>query len=244
MNQFTSFLSKNKPGLLMGFGLGSMIVATITGIAGAPMARDALEAKKEELNVDKLSPMDTILTAGPYFLPPVLFTCVGVGCILGGNQMNLDRGAAAMAAYAISDATFREYREKTKEIVGEKKEKDIKEAAAKELMDKNPLAGREVIITGKGDTLCFEKISGRYFRSDIETLRRIENRLNKRMITESFISLNELYLEMGLDAIELGDELGWHIDRGYIGMQFSAQLTDVGDPCLVVDFDVMPRYRV
>lgn len=244
MNAFTSFLSKNKSGIFIGLGLGSMIMATVSGIRYAPMARDALDAKKEELGTDKLAPVDTITTTLPYFIPTLMFTGVGVACILGGNQINVNRGAAAMAAYTLSESTLREYRDKTREIVGEKKEKDIREAVAKEVIEQNPLKGREVIITGKGETLCFEKISGRYFKSDIERLRKIENQLNKRMITETFITLNELYLEMGLDPIELGEELGWDIDRGYIWMQFSAQLTDNGEPCLVVDFEVMPKHRV
>jgi len=57
-----------------------------------------------------------------------------------------------------------------------------------------------------------------------------------------FVSLNELYYQLGLTGTKMGDSLGWHIDRGYIDAQFDAQLADDGTPCLVLDFSVEPKY--
>ncbi|MFR8351429.1 MAG: DUF6353 family protein [Blautia obeum] len=44
----------------------------------------------------------------------------------------------------------------------------MKDAVAKDKVEKNPVVTREVIITEKGNTLCYDAISGRYFKSDIE----------------------------------------------------------------------------
>ena len=113
---------------------------------------------------------------------------------------------------------------------------------AKETLEKEPVENKEVIITAKGDTLCFDIVSGRYFKSDIDKLKKAENELNRQMRNEMYISLNEFYYEIGLESIKLGDSLGWNIDDGYINLRFSSQLATDGTPCLVIDYEYGPKY--
>ena len=242
MGNFLSFLDKNSPGLFLGTGIAMMVLSTFEAAVYSPDAREAIENKKEELGVEKLEIKDVIKTAGPYYLPSILTSCAGIACILKSNQLVTKRGAAAMAAYALSESALREYRDKVHEELGERKVKSIEESIAGEKMKKNPIEGKEVIVTGKGEALCYDTISGRYFKSDIERIKMIVNNLNRRMLTEMSISLNEYYLCVGLDPVELGEELVWHIDKGYIDPRFSAQLTDDGTPCIVIDFDIMPKH--
>jgi hypothetical protein len=56
------------------------------------------------------------------------------------------------------------------------------------------------------------------------------------------INLNEFYYEIGLDETDVGKYLGWDIDKGYIDIDFSSQLTEDGTPCLVVGFLTPPQY--
>ena len=102
---------------------------------------------------------------------------------------------------------------------------------------------REVIITEKGNTLCYDAISGRYFKGDIDKIKKAEYELNRQMRDEMYISLNDFYYEIGLDNIKIGDELGWNIDDGYIDLSFSSQLASDGTPCLVIDYSIAPRYN-
>ena len=59
-----------------------------------------------------------------------------------------------------------------------------------------------------------------------------------------YISLNEFYDEIGLDRVERGEELGWNLDngKGLIDISFSAQVSDNGQPCLVLDYRVAPKH--
>jgi hypothetical protein len=100
-----------------------------------------------------------------------------------------------------------------------------------------------VIITGDGETLCLDSLSGRPFKSDINKIKTAEIELGARMLDERYVSLNDFYYEIGLDPIyPLGDDLGWNIDRGRIQLSFSTQLTADNRPCLVVNYTVAPRY--
>ena len=98
-------------------------------------------------------------------------------------------------------------------------------------------------VTGTGMTLCYDVISGRYFKSDIEKIRQAVNNVNYRMKYEDYIAVNDFYEEIGLGPIQIGNELGWHIDDGYLDVCFSSKLTGDGTPCLVLDYIAAPRYE-
>ena len=86
-------------------------------------------------------------------------------------------------------------------------------------------------------------MSGRYFESDIDKLKKIQNELNRTMLQEDYISLNEFYHEIGLDDIPIGEDMGWNINNKYMELDFSSQLTDDGRPCLVVGHYNPPQYN-
>ena len=49
-------------------------------------------------------------------------------------------------------------------MFGEKKHETVKDAITRDKIEKNPVVTREIIITEKGNTLCYDAISGRYFK--------------------------------------------------------------------------------
>ena len=137
---------------------------------------------------------------------------------------------------------LKEYQAKVIETIGEKKEKVVRDAVAKDQVDKNPVSTREVIITGSGKTLCFDVFSKRYFESDMETLRSVINSLNKRMLDEMFVTVADLHYEIGLPPSKNSEDLGWHVDNGLIDVHFSSHVTDDGRTALVMEYYVEPRY--
>ena len=160
-----------------------------------------------------------------------------VVCLVGASSVNLRRNAALTAAYNLSTTALAEYKEKVVETIGEKKERTIRDKVAEERINKNPVNQSAIVVTGKGNTRCFDTITKRRFTSDIETMNRIVNELNKRMINgDDYVSLNEFYYEIGLDSCLVGDELGWNVRDNLIELDFSAQLDTDGVPCIVVDY--------
>jgi hypothetical protein len=168
-----------------------------------------------------------------------------IGCIIGSNSINLRRNAALAGLYSLTETALKEYKAKVIETIGEKKERDIRDEVAKERIHKNPVSDNEVVITGYGETLCYDFLSGRYFKSDRERINRAVNKLSRDMMTDMTISLNQLYDELGLRNTKMGDMVGWHIDDGIIEPDYSSQLTENGIPCLVLDFkeDLRVLYR-
>jgi hypothetical protein len=62
------------------------------------------------------------------------------------------------------------------------------------------------------------------------------------MVYDMYVSLNDFYGEIGLEPIQLGDELGWNVDQGLIELEFSSQLSENNEPCLVINYNIAPKY--
>jgi hypothetical protein len=167
---------------------------------------------------------------------------MSIGCLIGASSVNLKRNAALATAYAFSESTLKDYQRKVVEEIGEKKEKKVRDAIAKDKIDQNPVGNQSIIITGDGDSLCYDVMCKRYFYSSIDKLRKAENELNRRLRSDDYVSLNEFYNEVGLDDTAIGYEFGWNIDRGYIELEFSSHIASNGKPCVVVGFTNAPNY--
>ena len=237
-------LSKHSPEILTGLGIAGMVTTTVLAVKATPKALRIIEDYEECILCDheKIKPVDAVRITWKCYIPAAVTGTISIACLIGASSVNVRRNAALATAYKLSETALMEYREKVVETIGEKKEKTIKDAIAKDYVEKNPVKQNEIVITGKGDTLCCDKLFGRYFKSDMDKLKKIENELNRRMRNENYISLNEFYYEVGLDGVDAGDLLGWNIDRGYIDLDFSSQLATDGTPCLVVSFWNQPRY--
>ncbi len=241
MKSFKGYMVKHSPEILTGIGIAGMISSTVLAVKATPKAISLLEEKKQELGTDDLTYKEIISTAWRPYIPSISVTIASMICIIGAVQVNSKRNAAIATAYSLSERAFSTYRDKVIETIGEKKEKDIRDKARQEELDKNPSSQRQILITPKGQTLCMDTFSGRYFRSDLDLIRKSINELNRSMTYQNYISLNQYYSAIGLDPIKEGDYMGWNIDGGLIDLDFSACITDTDEPCVVIDYNIRPK---
>ena len=248
MNKMTQFsnrifrsLDKHSPEILMGVGIAGMVTTTILAVKATPKALRLLELEKEDQAVESLSAKDAARTAWKCYIPAMGVGVASVICLIGASSVSARRNAALATAYSISETVLREYRDKVVETIGEKKEEEIHDAIAKDRVEKNPLS-QNVVFIQEGNTLCYDALSGRYFKSDMEKLKRAANDLYRQMLTEDYVSLNEFYYLIGLPNIKIGDDIGWNVDNGPMDLSFSTQLADDNTPCLVLDYEIVPTY--
>lgn len=124
---------------------------------------------------------------------------------------------AAMLMATTAQTALEEYEKAAEEVVGENKAAQIKGKVAQNAIKENPPRNpQEILDTGFGKTLCYDMLSGRYFRSDQEMIRRKINNLNADLLDCGFISLNEYYESIGLTPVLYGNNHGWHYNtNGY-----------------------------
>ena len=235
-------ITKRSPEILTGIGIAGMIMSTILAVKATPKALNLIREKEDELEADKLTISETIQTTWKCYIPAATTCITSVACIICANSVHVKRNAAIAAAYKLSEKALVEYKDAVIETIGEKKENLVNDKLAEKKLEKNPVSKSEVIISG-GTALCYDSIGGRYFKSDIESIKRIENILNKQMLRDDYISLNDFYDEIGLPHTDAGRELGWSVNDGLIDIRFSSQIADNGEPCLVVDYSNPPKYN-
>ena len=236
-------ISRHSPEILTGIGIAGMVTTTILAVKATPKAIKLIEAEKQAKHVDALSPVDTVKTVWKCYVPAVMTGVSSIACLIGSNAINAKRNAALTTVYTLSEMARNEYKEKVIETIGEKKERTIKEKVDAERIKKDPVSKKEVIITEKGTTLCYDHVFGRYFKSDIDIINRAMNKINREIVINMYASLNDFYAELGLSPVEMGYDLGWNIDDGTIEIEPSSQLADDGTPCLVIDYSVSPKYN-
>ena len=202
-------LGANAPGITIGLGTGAILVAGVMVGVATPKAmkliEDAQVAKTKRFKqmrekapddavmdeTDELTWVEIIKAGWKPYAPAIMTAVVGVACIVGGTRANARRNAALSAAYTVVEQTLNDYTAKTKEIVGEKKEKEIRDAIAEDELKKHPLSGCNVVRMPKcGKTLCYDVRSREYFMSDYNTIKKVENDLNRRLRSEMFIEDN------------------------------------------------------
>lgn len=231
-------ISKNSPHILTGLGCaGVLTTAILSGKAGIE-AYKILDA--EERAVDK---KEAVKLTWTLFIPPAVVGASSIACIIGANTINVKRNAALAALYSLSETAFREYKAKVVQEIGKTKETKIRDEIAKDVVTANPPGDRTIIITGNGEVLCYDRLCDRYFKSSPEKIRQQVLELNYDLMTEMWIDLNDLYYAIGLPSTKLGNMMGFDIDKGRIEIDYSSQLTPEGQPCLVIDTTVYPKYR-
>lgn len=245
-NQVKNKAGEHSPEILLGLGITGMLSSTILAVKATPKVYTMIEKEKEVRRLEcepELTKVDILKMSWKPYLPAAISFGASTACLIGANSVNAKRNAMLATAYKLSERALVEYKDKVIEVVGEEKEKEIRDKVAKDKVAKDKIENKEVIITTKGDTLCYDSISGRYFKSDVDKIKKVENVINHSLICNDYCSLNEFYDEIGLDATEMGSAIGWSINSGLIEIYFTSQITEDGQPCIVVNFDIPPTYN-
>lgn len=235
-------LSDNSPAILTGLGVAGTVVTAILASRAAFKAGKKLaweEAHRESM--EEIPPLDhkeRFRLTWKLYIPAVGVGAATITSIIFANRIEARRGAALAAAYAISEKAFVEYREQVVKKLGENKERAIRDESAQTQVDRDPPTMQRYILTGKGTTMCRDSFSGRYFEGDIEKIRKAQNDFNQQVLYDGRASLTDFYALLGLDKIDMSDELGWTSER-ILELEFTSALHE-GSPILVVKFATSP----
>lgn len=228
----------NSPAILTGLAVAGVVSTAILAAKGTPRALQELSEAESEFR-DPLTVIQKVTLVGHCFVPAAITGTFTIACMIMAQSINAKRYAAMMGALNISEIAQKEYRQKVAETLGEAKEQKVSDSVAQDRVTNAPVDDRNVIITGKGNVLCYDTYSDRYFESEMQTLRKAENDINFELLHEMYASLNDFYSAVGLPRLPSGEEVGWTADRKF-ELRISTSLAKDDRPCLTLSFGVSP----
>lgn len=233
-NKVGAYIEKHSPEIMTGIGIAGMFLTIGLSIAATPKAMRSIKETKKKKHKDKLTPKEFIGATWKYYIIPLVTSAASTACLIGSNRISNKRSAALATACALSESALSRYSEKVIETLGEKKEKEIRDKVYEDVIAEHPVSKSEVYISTNGNVLCYDDMSGRYFKSDKSRIEKAANLINRRLRDEMFVALNEFYSELNLPSVGSGELLGFDIDHAYLDPKWSTQLAEDGTPVLVV----------
>ena len=230
-----------------------MVLTTIAAIKATPKALESLDEAKKEKG-EELTRTEKFKIAVPKYIPTILIGASTIGCIVGANITNKRHQAALVSAYTLVDSSFKEYKQKLKELYGEETHNEIVNAIAVEKVDpewmvKGAYFGMECDLTSEDacgePVLFYEEYGNRYFEATIEQVINSEYNLNRNYVLRGYAYLNELYDFLGLESTDYGSVLGWapkDNDMFWIEFNHRKAVLDDGLEVYILEMPFEPTY--
>lgn len=248
-------MSKLKgPFVLSCIASAGVIVTAITAAKATPKAVELVYAdsrKKHDGNPHAYTKKEAIAAAWKCYIPAVALGASTIACIMGANALNRRQQAALTSAYALIRNSYKEYKDKVKELYGEDTHQRIMRELAAEKAE--PVSIQSGCLMGyrafgfdeadEKERLFYDAIGERYFTSTISQVISAEYHLNRNFCLGWIPSLNDFYEFLGLEKTEYGDTVGWtNSDGEYYWIDFSHTHANVDETmdCWIIEADQTP----
>lgn len=185
----------------------------------------------------KKNPGD-IFEIGKVYSSTIVSGSITVFSMVFSHMLSAKRQAALMGAYTLLDKTSKDYRNKVKEVIGDKKEKEIGNAISQDKIIDTP---KNFPIKSQYDTgfPVYDSITGNQFYATVAQIKELEARHNREIeiFNQPYVSLNDLFSEIpSYKCIPIGNDIGWDIEHP-IDIAIGTHLNDLDQPCLSIRYN-------
>lgn len=212
LSSVKQFGIKNASHILMGIGTSSSLAALISAVKVTPAAWNAKAdaiiektAKAEGIDIytaefeitngrmsqEKLTMVELFKACAKYYGVAAAFEIIALVCFWMAHGIDIRRQAIWAGIATTAQEALRDYQQKTKQLLGEKTDKEIKEALAQDKVDKNPPPAD--YAPSDGDIDRWWIIKGQYFRSTYVKIKDAMNRANWELLQNMYLSESELF---------------------------------------------------
>lgn len=238
---------KKSPLLATIVGITGIFVTAALAVKATPKAMEAVEPLYS--NGKKPTKMEVVKAAAPHYAAAAASAVVTVAadiCVYKAYEHANEGLGLALTTCGIMEEELLRRDEKIAEYLGERKARKFHEEIANDKRrERDPMTdSTEVIFTGNGQSLCYDALTGRYFRNDMQGIKTAINEFNMDFIEErdgnAFDDppekpLNDLYMLLGLTKVGVGNLVTTKIiDPNGI---FSSDIAENGEPCLTINLE-------
>lgn len=242
-------VQKHSPEILMGVGVVGVVTTTVVACKATMKLNDILDecvetrdkiksVQENPAYEDRYSDEDaqkdltinyvqTGVKIAKLYAPSVALGVFSVGCLLGSHNVMQKRNAALSAAYLTVDKSFKEYKQRVIDRVGEEVEKEIRygikaEEVVETVTDED---GNETTVTETvkmmdpnlySDYARFFDEASPYWQKDPEYnlvfLKAQQQYANDLLRAKGRLFLNDVYDMLGIEKTKAGQIVGWVYD--------------------------------
>lgn len=224
------YIKKYSPVALSCIASVGVVVTAVVAVKATPKAVVKIHAdsrKNHDGDPYAYTKKEAVASAWKCYIPAVAIGASTIACIMGANALNRRQQAALTSAYALVQNSYKEYKDKLKELYGEETHNAIVDSIMSEkckdvsIYTPGIWASSSSLDFGEGMEpeivrTFYDSFSQRYFETTIEKVIQAEYHLNRNFMFFGTIALNDFYEFLGLEKTDFGDTVGWSNVNGDI----------------------------
>ena len=223
------YIKKYSPVALSCIAFVGVVVTAVVAVKATPKAVVKIHAdsrKNHDGDPYAYTKKEAIASAWKCYIPAVAIGASTIACIMGANALNRRQQAALTSAYALVQNSYKEYKDKLKELYGEEAHNAIVDSIMSEKCKDVSISTPGFFMNSSLDfgegmepeivRTFYDSFSQRYFETTIEKVIQAEYHLNRNFMFAGTIPLNDFYEFLGLEKTDFGDTVGWSSVNGDI----------------------------
>lgn len=233
-------LKEHGSAILTGIGCIGVIGTGVLAAVETPKALARLDEAKEQKDAP-LTKWETFLNAAPAYIPAVGCAFATIACVLGAHILDKKKQKELIASYVALSESYRLFKEKTREVVGEEQYAEILDSYVND-----DIKSRWADSCDK--QLFYDDFLHSYFECTFEELQDVEAALNRELEELHYVTIDRLYYYLGLDIERIpidASYFGWTwVDNSsnYIRLNFEQHQLDDGMVVNMLDIPTPPEY--
>ena len=246
MSKFSTGLRRSSPTILTALGIVGVVGTAVMAVRATPKALKLIKAKKDELETDKLTPMELVQTTWRCYIPSALIGVGTITCIVGIGVMDKRNQAALTSAYTMLNESYKQYRQAAKKVYGEDADNKIHTEMAKDAKVASSDWGYQVynmdMDPASEQLLFYDLTSKKYFTTTMAAVLNAQYHVNRNLSLIGDCSLNEYLSFLGVDGVDKGDEVGWDIsymveelESYWLDFDNYKTILEDGLECIIID---------
>ena len=220
-------------------GAVGVIGTAVTAVRATPKALKIIEEEFEDVPPTK---KEAVQATWKCYVPAAIIGAATIGCIIGSTGISYKSQASLISAYTLLERSFKEYKDKVKELFGEDGEREVKASIVRDHFIEG-----DKIPTPMGEKLIFYiDHCDDFFERTMLEVKDAEYELNRKFVKEGIVTLNDLFRLLDLPETDVGELIGWTIDgaydsAGYFWIEFEHTLITMDEiECYAIDTPYRP----
>lgn len=222
-------------------GCAGVIATAVTAVKATPKALKIIEKEFEDVPPTK---KEVVQATWKCYIPSAIIGIATIGCIIGSTGISYKSQASLISAYTLLEQSYKEYKDKVKELFGEDGEREVKASIVRDHFMEG-----DHIPTPLGEKLIFyiDHYEDFFERTMLE-VKDAEYELNRKFTREGLVTLNDFFRLLELPETEIGELIGWSIDgayeeSGYFWIEFEHTLITMDEvECYAIDTPYRPDF--